>query len=164
MEWNGVYGCLALGQGWAGGGCKGVRRLITQFQDCHYPRPLSTPPQTPLRRFYLFCLSLSRSLRSLRPLLCASFRNVNSINATSWGVFFFFFFFSSSFLSFSPLCFCSSSSYFFFGGGGFGGKNRKRSVFLEIFYMFIYSYEWEWTRKIDWKCNIHVWILSILFF
>lgn len=147
MEWNGVYGCLALGQGWAGGGCKGVRRLITQFQDCHYPRPLSTPPPNsapPLLSFLPLSLS-----RSLRPLLCASFRNVNSINATSWGVFFFFFFLSSSFLSFSPLCFCSSSSYFFFGGGGFGGKNRKRSVFLEIF-LYVYIFLWMRMDEEDW--------------
>lgn len=162
MEWSLRLPSVGAGVS-RGEGCKGVRRLITQFQDCHYPRPLSTTPPPNSAPPLLSFLPLSLS-RSLRPLLCASFRNVNSINATSWGVFFFFFFLSSSFLSFSPLCFCSSSSYFFFGGGGFGGKNRKRSVFLEIFYMFIYSYEWEWTRKIDWKCNIHVWILSILFF
>lgn len=41
VEWNGMESTVA--QRWGrgrGGGCKGVRRLITQFQDCHYPRPL----------------------------------------------------------------------------------------------------------------------------
>ena len=41
VEWNGMESTVA--QRWGrgrGGGCKGVRRLITQFQDCHYLRPL----------------------------------------------------------------------------------------------------------------------------
>lgn len=46
--WNGMEWSLRLpsvGAGVSRGeGCKGVRRLITQFQDCHYPRPLSTTP------------------------------------------------------------------------------------------------------------------------
>lgn len=161
MEWNGVYGYLALGQGWAGGGLQrgpeidnAIPRLPLPPSTLHHPPKLRSAAS-------IFFASLSLSLPPPPPpLLCASFRNVNSINATSWGVFFFFFFFS---LFFSALLLLLLL-LFFFGGGGFGGKNRKRSVFLEIFYMFIYSYEWEWTRKIDWKCNIHVWILSIFFF
>lgn len=84
--WNGMEWSLRLpsvGAGVSRGeGCKGVRRLITQFQDCHYPRPLSTTPPPNSAPPLLSFLPLSLS-RSLRPLLCASFRNVNSINATS---------------------------------------------------------------------------------
>lgn len=69
MEWNGVYVVACT---WVGRGCKGVRRLITQFQDCHYP-PSSRN-------------SASIFFASLLPLR-ASFRNVNCINAAFFFLF-----------------------------------------------------------------------------
>lgn len=39
---------------------RGERRLIMQFQDCHYPRPPSS-----LRRFYLFCFCVSLAVSPL---------------------------------------------------------------------------------------------------
>lgn len=69
--WNGME--------WSRAECRrararGVRRLITQFQDCHYPRPLERAP--PVASIF-FCSWLLRSCPGT-----ASFRNVNSINAS----------------------------------------------------------------------------------
>jgi len=100
VEWNGMeLSVVPVGRGGTEGPRgRGDRRLIMQFQDCHYPRPPNS-----LRRFYLFCfcVSLARFFsfsffffffffffvfsalpphrRGRGP---ASFRNVNSINVT----------------------------------------------------------------------------------
>lgn len=69
--WNGMEWSLRLpsvGAGVSRGeGCKGVRRLITQFQDCHYPRPLSTTPPPNSAPPLLSFLPLSLSLPPLPP-------------------------------------------------------------------------------------------------
>lgn len=63
MEWNGVERSARRVR-WCRGD-RGDRRLIMQFQDCHYPRPPNS-----LRRFYLFCfyVSLARFFSSFFPL------------------------------------------------------------------------------------------------